>query len=160
MMLFTLIPGNWPPSPGFAPCATLISSSVQLFRYSAVTPKRPDATCLIALDGLSPFGRRLKRSGSSPPSPESDFAPILFIAIERVSCASGLKAPSEIPGETSRRRISVMLSTCSTGIAVFGDEKSSRSRRFTGPCRSIRETYFFQLSYEPVSQACCIAWMI
>jgi hypothetical protein len=35
----------------------LISISRQLFRYSAVTPKRPEATCLIAEEALSPFGR-------------------------------------------------------------------------------------------------------
>ena len=44
-----LWPGSWPPSPGFAPCAILICSSRALTRYSAVTPKRADATCLIAL---------------------------------------------------------------------------------------------------------------
>ncbi len=58
----TLMPGSWPPSPGLAPCAILISSSRQLVRYSAVTPKRPDATCLIADEALSPFGfRRVAR---------------------------------------------------------------------------------------------------
>src|ERR671910_498718 len=36
----TLRPGSWPPSPGLAPWATLISSSRQLLRYSAVTPNR------------------------------------------------------------------------------------------------------------------------
>ena len=34
----TLNPGNWPPSPGFAPCAILISISLQLFKYLSVTP--------------------------------------------------------------------------------------------------------------------------
>ena len=53
----TLMPGSWPPSPGLAPWAILISISRQLLRYSAVTPKRPDATCLMALDALSPLGR-------------------------------------------------------------------------------------------------------
>ncbi len=52
----TLKPGNWPPSPGLAPWATLISSSRHWFRYSAVTPKRPEATCLTAELGLSPLG--------------------------------------------------------------------------------------------------------
>ena len=51
----TLKPGNWPPSPGLAPCAILISNSAQLFKYSAVTPNLPLATCLIAELGLSPF---------------------------------------------------------------------------------------------------------
>ena len=28
----TLKPGNWPPSPGLAPCAIFISNSLQLFK--------------------------------------------------------------------------------------------------------------------------------
>ena len=43
----TLWPGSWPPSPGLAPCAILIWIWSADDRYSAVTPKRPDATCLI-----------------------------------------------------------------------------------------------------------------
>ena len=39
----TLNPGNWPPSPGFAPCAILISISLQLFRYLSVTPNLAEA---------------------------------------------------------------------------------------------------------------------
>src|SRR6185295_10661005 len=45
----TLWPGSCPPSPGLAPCAILICSSSALTRYSAVTPKRAEATCLTAL---------------------------------------------------------------------------------------------------------------
>ena len=37
-----------------------------------------------------------------------------FMAMDRVSCASGLSAPSEIPGATSRLRSSVIDSTSST----------------------------------------------
>ena len=79
------------------------------------------------------------------PSPESDFAPIRFIAIERVSWASGLSAPSEIPGETSRLRISVMLSTVSTETGSYLRSKSIKSRRLTGPCLATIALYFFQL---------------
>ena len=43
----TLCAGIWPPSPGFDPWAILIWSSSANAAYSAVTPKRPDATCLI-----------------------------------------------------------------------------------------------------------------
>ena len=43
MISFTLKPGNCPPSPGLAPCATLICISSAFTRYSAVTPKRPEA---------------------------------------------------------------------------------------------------------------------
>ena len=132
----TLKPGNWPPSPGLAPCAILISISRHAFRYSAVTPKRPDAICLMADEALSPFSRGLDRSGSSPPSPESDRAPILFIAIDNVSCASGLSAPREIPGASRRFLISVMLSTSSTDTGTRRSRlKSSRSRNATGGCR-------------------------
>ena len=129
----TLKPGSWPPSPGLAPWATLISISRQLFRYSAVTPKRPEAICLIALLALSPFARGRARAGSSPPSPESERAPMRFMAMDSVSCASGLSAPSEMPGATRRLRISVMLSTSSiaTGFAP-SVRKSSRSRSATG----------------------------
>ena len=51
--------------------------------------------------------------GSSPPSPESDLAPIRFIATFKVLCASGLRAPSDIPGVTNLLRIEVILSTSS-----------------------------------------------
>ena len=43
----TLCAGIWPPSPGFEPWEILIWSSSANAAYSAVTPKRPDATCLI-----------------------------------------------------------------------------------------------------------------
>jgi hypothetical protein len=42
--------------------------------------------------GLSPLGSGTKCAGSSPPSPESDFAPIRFIATFSVLCASGERA--------------------------------------------------------------------
>ncbi len=48
MTASTLWPGSWPPSPGLAPCAILICIMSELTRYSAVTPKRPEAICLIA----------------------------------------------------------------------------------------------------------------
>ena len=54
----TLWPGSWPPSPGFAPCAILICSWSADARYSAVTPKRADATCLIFERRLSPALQR------------------------------------------------------------------------------------------------------
>ena len=47
MVSSTLWPGSWPPSPGLAPCTILICIMSELTRYSVVTPKRPDATCLI-----------------------------------------------------------------------------------------------------------------
>ena len=81
----TLNPGNWPPSPGLAPCAILISISLQLFKYFAVTPNLPDATCFTLEFALSPLLRGTNLSSSSPPSPLQDAPPILFIAIAKVS---------------------------------------------------------------------------
>ena len=81
---YTLPPGSWPPSPGLAPCAILICRSSALVRYSEVTPKRPDATCLIALRRSGSWSR----SGSSPPSPVFDLPPIRFMAMASVWCAS------------------------------------------------------------------------
>src|SRR5690606_26314718 len=74
---YTLWPGSWPPSPGLAPWAILIWMSSELVRYSDVTPKRPEATCLIdERRGLGdPSGRGWNRSGSSPPSPVFDLPP-------------------------------------------------------------------------------------
>src|SRR4051812_23960218 len=80
----TLWAGGCRPSPGLAPCAILICRSVALTRYSLVTPKRPLATCLMALLRRG----SLRRSLSSPPSPVLLLAPIEFIAIANVSCAS------------------------------------------------------------------------
>lgn len=56
----TFLPGNWPPSPGFAPWAILISSWEAFTRYSGVTPKRPEAICLIAEEAQSPFLKPLR----------------------------------------------------------------------------------------------------
>ncbi len=93
MVASTLWPGSWPPSPGLAPCAILICIMLELTRYSAVTPKRPDATCLMAERMESPLGSFLKRSASSPPSPVFDLPPIRFMAIASVVCASRLIEP-------------------------------------------------------------------
>ena len=60
-------PGSWPPSPGLAPWAILIWMSSALTRYSVVTPKRPEATCLIAERMESPLGIGVKRSAPRRP---------------------------------------------------------------------------------------------
>src|SRR3546814_16310061 len=85
---------------------------------------------LIAEFSLSPFWRGVKRAGSSPPSPESDLAPMRFIAMLSVPCASGDSAPSDMPGVTKRLRIAVIDSTSPIGTAVTTSTlKSSRERR-------------------------------
>src|SRR5688500_7645032 len=89
----TLSPGSWPPSPGLAPCAILIWMSSAEVRYSLVTPKRADATCLAADRLESPFGSGTYRDGSSPPSPLFDRPPMRFMAIANVSCASADNDP-------------------------------------------------------------------
>ena len=63
MLSSTLWPGSSPPSPGFAPCEILICSSSALVRYQIVTPKRPEATCLIAERLRVAVGQRLEPLG-------------------------------------------------------------------------------------------------
>src|ERR1700689_2075213 len=63
----TLWPGSSPPSPGLAPWAILICRSSAFTRYSLVTPKRPEATCLMALRRRSPLGSGEKGSGALAP---------------------------------------------------------------------------------------------
>ena len=62
-------------------------------RRSAVTPKRPDATCFTELRRRSPFSSGVKRSGSSPPSPVLDLPPSRFMAMASVSWASAEMEP-------------------------------------------------------------------
>jgi hypothetical protein len=49
-------PGSWPALAGLRALRHLISISLALARYAAVTPKRPLAICLIARVGRSPLG--------------------------------------------------------------------------------------------------------
>ena len=120
MFSSTLWPGSWPPSPGLAPCAILICRSSALTRYSAVTPKRPDATCLIAERIESPLGSGLKRSVSSPPSPVFDLPPMRFMAMASVVCASRLIEPKLIAPVAKRLTMSAAGSTSSSGIGCLG----------------------------------------
>jgi hypothetical protein len=134
----TLWPGNWPPSPGLAPWAILICSWSALARYSAVTPKRPEATCLIAERRLSPALSRMsremrplpmtsasvvscvsgaKRLRSSPPSPVFDLPPMRFIATASVLCASVEIEPSDMAPVAKRLTISLAGSTSSIDTA-------------------------------------------
>ena len=119
IILSTLWPGSWPPSPGFAPWAILICISSAFTRYSVVTPNRPLATCLMALLVLSPSSRGLNLSGSSPPSPVLLLPPIRFIAMAIVSWASRLIDPYDIAPVTKRFMIFSAGSTSSRGIGFF-----------------------------------------
>ncbi len=110
---------------------------------------------MIFADGLSPFGSGVKCAGSSPPSPLSDFAPIRFIAMFSVLCASGLSAPSDIPGVTNRLRIEVMLSTSSIGTGWPIGLISSKSRKCVGGLLRIFAEYCFHISKDARSHAAC-----
>src|SRR3954463_12103490 len=117
---YTLLPGSWPPSPGFAPWAILIWMSSAFVRYSDVTPNRPDATCFTADRRRSPFGSRSKRSASSPPSPVFDFPPRRFMAIARFSWASFEMEPYDIAPVENRFTIASTGSTSSIGTGGGG----------------------------------------
>ena len=140
------MPGRCPPSPGFAPCAILIWISFALTRYALVTPNLPDATCLIA----EHFSES-NLSGSSPPSPELDFPPSLFIAIAIHSCASFEIEPYDIAPVLNLLTISEALSTSSSGIPPFLSYSKSRSplklRSFLSSL--INAEYSLNFSYEP-----------
>ena len=85
---YTLCPGSWPPSPGFAPWAILIWMSSALTRYS-LGDAEPAGRDL--LDGAAPEVAvvvRREPAGSSPPSPVLDRPPIRFMAMASVSWAS------------------------------------------------------------------------
>src|SRR5579859_3543970 len=112
---YTLLPGSWPPSPGLAPCAILICRSSAFTRYSLVTPNRPLATCLIAERRQSPPASGAYLTASSPPSPELDLPPSLFIAIASVSCASADREPYDIAPVTNLLTIALAGSTSSIG---------------------------------------------
>jgi hypothetical protein len=71
----TLWPGSWPPSPGLAPCAILIWIWSADARYSAVTPKRPEATCLIRERSESPGASGMSASITSLPSTDASVSP-------------------------------------------------------------------------------------
>ena len=75
------------------------------------TPKRPEATCLIADRRESPFASRSYRTGSSPPSPVFDLPPMRFIAMASVECASCEIEPSDIAPVAKRFTISLAGST-------------------------------------------------
>ena len=117
-----------------------------------LTPKRPEATCLIFERRSSP-----NRSGSSPPSPVFDRPPMRFIATASVSCASRESEPSDIAPVENRLTISAAGSTSSSGIGVAcrgngaGRAASSGARRRRGRLPRIRRTF----EPPPPRTACC-----
>ena len=129
------------------------------FRYSAVTPNRPDATCLIGELALSPFGARREALLALAALAASALAPIRFMAMVSVSCASGDSAPSDMPGVTKRLRISVMLSTSSSGTGALLAAKSSRSRIEIGSC-AVQHLGIALEGLVAVGGTACCSWWI
>mmetsp|Transcript_117754 Transcript_117754/g.311112 ORF Transcript_117754/g.311112 Transcript_117754/m.311112 type:complete len:230 (+) Transcript_117754:324-1013(+) len=141
----TLWPGSSPPSPGLAPCASLICISSALARYSAVTPKRPEATCLIfeRTESVSnrshsaepifslPSFTGLKRSGSSPPSPVLLLPPARFIAMAMARWASSEMDPSEAAPVQKRLTMLAAGSTSSRGTGSHSSVWNSRQPRIS-----------------------------
>ena len=70
-----LVAGQLAASPGLAPWAILIWIWSAEDRYSAVTPKRPEATCLIFERSESPFLSGTSASMRSAPSTEASVSP-------------------------------------------------------------------------------------
>src|ERR1700722_17853119 len=125
---YTLLPGSCPPSPGLAPWAILIWISSALIRYWLLTPKRPEATCLIALRRESPLASGTKRAGSSPPSPVLLLPPMRFIAMASVSWASLLIEPYDMAPVLNRLRMVSIESTSSIGTGGRSERSSIRPR--------------------------------
>mmetsp|Transcript_70126 Transcript_70126/g.168090 ORF Transcript_70126/g.168090 Transcript_70126/m.168090 type:complete len:259 (+) Transcript_70126:974-1750(+) len=135
----TLWPGSSPPSPGLAPCASLIWSSSALARYSAVTPKRPEATCLIlerkespaAISHLappasySPGSNCVNLMGSSPPSPVLLLPPTRFIAMAMARWASSEMDPNEAAPVQNLFTISTAGSTSESDTASHSSVRKS-----------------------------------
>ena len=80
-----------------------------------MTPKRAEATCLIAERRESPLASSCERRASSPPSPLLERPPRRLSAIASVSCASLEIEPSDIAPDAKRRTISLEGSTSSSG---------------------------------------------
>ena len=87
---------------------------------SIVTPKRPEATCLIAEQRFFPSFPIVRRSLSSPPSPVFDFPCRWFMAIASVSCASFEIDPYDIAPVLKRVTIESTLSTSSSLTPFLG----------------------------------------
>ena len=91
-----------------------------------MTPKRPEAICLIDERRLSP-----KRDGSSPPSPVFDLPPSEFIATASDSCVSLLIEPRLIAPVQKRLTISLVETTSSSGTGGTSSRNCSRPRMDT-----------------------------
>lgn len=109
-----------------------------------MTPKRPEATCLIAERRAGSYSR----SASSPPSPVLDLPPNWFMAMARVSCASLEMEPYDIAPVEKRLTISSTDSTSSREIGCLSDLKPKRPRSVMrrSDCSFTRSVYFLKMS--------------
>jgi hypothetical protein len=96
-----------------------------LTRYSVVTPKRPEATCLMAERSERRRRQRQKRSGSSPPSPVLDLPPICSWPAPASVCASRLIEPNDMAPVAKRLTISAAGSTSSSGTGCVRPPRRS-----------------------------------
>ena len=79
---------------------------------------------------------------SSPPSPELERPPKVFIAIARASCASGDKAPKDIPAVSNLWNIFLIDSTFVIEIFLEVDFKDNKSLIKLGFLPLTRSAYF------------------
>ncbi len=93
-----------------------------------MTPKRPEATCLIAERMLSPLASGLKRSDSSPPSPVFDLPPMRFMAMASVVWASREIEPKLMAPVEKRLTMSFADSTSSIGTGFLPMLSAERMR--------------------------------
>ena len=124
---FTFAAGSWPPSPGFDPCAILISSSSARTRYSPATPNLRGGHLLDSL-----FGFRLE--------PDRDRIFTAFTGIANgpddlfrspsARCASALRAPSDIACVLKRPESNLVFHFLEWGLG--SGTTSSKSRTATG----------------------------
>src|SRR2546422_8312775 len=88
--------------------------------------RRPPRSTLLSLHDALPI------SGSSPPSPQFDFAPIRFIPMARVRWASGDSAPSDIAVEIDRKSTRLNSSHGYISYAVFCLKKKKKKKTRNG----------------------------
>ena len=111
-----------------------LAAFVQVFGGHAEAARRDLLDRRVRIVAVRP--RAWRGAGPRRPRPSRTCAPMRFMAMDSVSCASGPSAPSDMPGATKRLRISVMLSTSSSEIGCTASvRKSSRSRSAIGGSR-------------------------
>ena len=109
------------------PWAILISSWSARARYSAVTPNRADATCLICESCRPPSSPGAYQAGSSPPSPVFAAPPSAWIP--SVSTPVGLGRERADAHRRRRRSAATIERASSTSSSGSGRRRSRRGAR-------------------------------